>query len=130
MTRVAASAVGRRRKGSREGTRERWSVGVPRALWGFGGSEHGAGDRKDCHERPQHGLCARPERVSSTGSGISGVPSVGIARNEPSTIVAMRRSRAWDGLSAPQRCHELSIPSGSGACLGWQPAAKVSMIRI
>jgi hypothetical protein len=60
MTRVAASAMGRRRKGSEEGTHERWSVGVPRALRGFGGSEHGVGDRQGCHERPQHGLFARP----------------------------------------------------------------------
>jgi hypothetical protein len=90
MTRVAASAVGRRRKGSREGTRERWSVGVLRALWGFGGSEHGVGGRQGCHDRPQHSLFARAESVSKTGSGRSGVPPMMIARNEPSTIVAIR----------------------------------------
>jgi hypothetical protein len=44
MTRVAACAVGRRRKGSREGTRGLWSMRVSRALWGLGGSVLAIGD--------------------------------------------------------------------------------------
>jgi hypothetical protein len=44
MTRVATCAVGRRRKGSREGTRGLWSMRVSRALWGLGGSVLAIGD--------------------------------------------------------------------------------------
>ena len=108
----------------------RLSGSVPQSLWGFEGV--GAVDRggRTGWSRPKQALVVVSDDSGAAGVVISFDRAALRAVSGPSAILAMVGSRVCRELSATHRCHELSRPSGSRQCRGWQPAANISMIRI